>query len=55
MTPFQKLKSIPSYKDHLKKDFSLLDLETFIRNHSVNEFTERMVKAQSRLFDGIFS
>jgi len=55
MTPFQKLKSIPLFKRHLKPNFPLLDLETFLRNHSVNDFTERMVRAQSKLFDGIFS
>ena len=55
MTPFQKLKSLPGFTKHLKPNFPLLDLETFLSNHSVNDFTERMVNAHSRLFADIFS
>jgi len=55
MTPFSKLKSIPNFQNYLKPNFPLLDLETFLSNHSVNDFTERVVKAQAKLFDGIFS
>ena len=55
MTPFKKLKSIPNFRKYLKPKFPLLDLETFLSNHSVNDFTERMVRAQTKLFNGIFS
>ena len=55
MTPFNKLKSIPNFRNYLKPNFPLLDLETFLSNHSVNDFTERVVKAHTKLFDGIFS
>ncbi|KAF0143038.1 MAG: putative integrase catalytic subunit [Ignavibacteria bacterium] len=55
MTPFEKLKVIPNFRIFLKPSFPLLDLETFLSNHSVNDYTERMVKAQDKLFDGIFS
>lgn len=54
MTPFEKLKSLPGYKQYLKPHFRLLDLEVFLSNHSVNDFTERMVQAQTKLFNGIF-
>lgn len=55
MTPFNKLKSIPNFQNYLKPNFPLLDLETLLSNHSVNEFTERVVKAHTKLFDVIFS
>src|SRR3989339_564383 len=54
MTPFEKLKSIKGYKLFLKPNFRQLDLEAFLSNHSVNDFTERMVQAQNKLFNGIF-
>lgn len=54
MTPFEKLKSIKDYKLFLKPNFRQLDLEDFLSNHSVNDFTERMVQAQDKLFNGIF-
>lgn len=53
MTPFVKLKSIPNYERYLKKSFSIVDMESLVNHHSVNEFTERMVNAQNRLFDAI--
>lgn len=53
MTPFSKLKSIPCHEEYLKEAFSIVDMETTVKHHSVNEFTERMVKAQNLLFDVI--
>jgi len=53
MTPFVKLKSIPNHEGYLKQSFSIVDMETLVKHHSVNEFTERMVNAQNRLFDVI--
>ena len=53
MTPFTKLKSILNYERYLKKSFSVIDMEALVRHRSVNEFTERMVNAQNRLFDVI--
>lgn len=55
MTPFAKLESLPNFQSYLKPNFPLLDLKSFLRNHSVNDFTEKVVKAQTRLFNGIFS
>jgi len=55
MTPFTKLKSIFEYKKFLKKNISVIDLELFLSNDSPNEFAERMVKAQDKLFDDISS
>jgi len=53
MTPFVKLKSIPNCENYLKESFSIVDMEKLVKHHSVNEFTERMVNAQNRLFDVI--
>ena len=55
MTPFAKLKSIFEYKQFLKKNISVIDLELFLSNDSPNEFKEKVVKAQNKLFDDISS
>jgi len=39
----------------IKKNISVIDLELFLSNDSPNEFAERMVKAQDKLFDDISS
>lgn len=53
MTPFVKFKSIPDHENYLKESFPIIDMEALVKHHSVNEFTERMVKAQNQLFDVI--
>ena len=55
MMPFTKLKTINNYQEYLKEEFPILDLESFARQYSINEFTERMVKAQQKLFNDINS
>ncbi len=54
MTPFSKLKSVKNYEIFLKENFSIIDTESFLSNYSINEFTERMVKAHKNLFNDIF-
>jgi hypothetical protein len=53
MTPYDKLKSLPGVRNHLKPGVTLKKLSDTANQISDNEFAERMVKARSNLFEYI--
>jgi len=53
MTPYEKLKSLPTAERYLRPGVTLEKLEDIARQRSDNEFAERMVKARSNLFQNI--
>lgn len=53
MTPFDKLKSISGFQNHLKSDVSFETLNTIASEFSDNQFAERMVNARNKLWKSI--
>jgi hypothetical protein len=54
MTPFEKLKSIPDAKKHLKFDVIFEILEQFVMEMSDNEAVKLLQKERRKLFNQIF-
>jgi hypothetical protein len=50
MTPYERLKSLPRAEDYLVPGLTMSTLDAIAGQMSDNEFTERMVKARSELF-----
>ena len=50
MTPYEKLKSLPEAERYLCPMITFEVLKTIANQMSDNQFTERMVKARSNLF-----
>ena len=53
MTPFDKLKSIPDFQNHLKSNVSFETLNTTASECTDNQFAERMVNARNKLWKSI--
>jgi len=54
MTPYDKLKSLPSAQDYLKPEVTLEDLDEFAMKMSDNQSAEILNREQAKLFDLIF-
>ena len=50
MTPYEKLKSLPSAEQYLKPEFSFKELDKIAYEESDNCFAEKMNKAKKKLF-----
>jgi len=53
MTPYEKLKSLPTVESSLQPGVTMKKLDDIANQMSDNEFAERMVKARSNLFQHI--
>ena len=54
MTPYDKLKSLPSAQDYLKPEATFEDLDEFAMKMSDNESAEILNREQAKLFDLVF-
>jgi transposase InsO family protein len=54
MTPYEKLKSLPSAKRYLKKGVTFKDLDCFAGQVSDNEAADQLLKARKELFNQIY-
>ena len=54
MTPFEKLKSLPNWEQHLKKGTTQQALEAESKSMSDNEAAQRLHTARELLFKTIF-
>ena len=50
MTPYEKLISLPNFRQYLKPDVSLSQLEAISKKQSDNESAQKMQIAKSKLF-----